>query len=65
MDNKFSPQLPAESATWPPLIHGLVYSKKCECLFLMDGIQPESGGKERKEKKKNQSRQIHLLIEKL
>lgn len=50
-ENKFSPHLPAESVIWPPLIHGLVYSKKCECLFLMDDTQPETGGKKEKGRK--------------
>lgn len=44
-------QIPAELVIWPPLIRGLVYSKKYECLFLMDGTQPESGGKKKIKKK--------------
>lgn len=62
-ENEFSSQLPAESVIWLPLIHGLVYSEKCECLFLMDGTQSESA--ERKKEKKNPSRQINLLINQL
>lgn len=57
-ENNFSPHLPAESVIWPPLIHGLVYSKKCECLFLMDGTQPETGGQKEKNKSK-QERHIY------